>query len=299
MIMKTKKFNLGLFVISCVLMNHLVEMAPVVDENKTITNATGAQANQSSATNFNINTQMTNSTSGNFSGSSSPTFAINSNNSVARMIGGSSVHIENAQPSATSSSTLPLTITFISLAVVACIIAIIISALFVMRRRFSIWRLNASTKLNDKDSGNGGETGSNESVDGDNVEKKCVEADAVEGERVTEQCTETQQDVVVSPTQEGTNVESTEPIKPADAVTGNVSEEVAKAVDSVDGVAPTVVESAATVPAVTSSSSLIVNVLNELSESVASKLASTAKSPSKSNLSDPEKQPLNEEQQQQ
>jgi hypothetical protein len=296
MIMKTNKFNLGLLMISCALINQLVQMAPVADE---LTTTTGTQANQSSPANFNINTQMTNSTSGNFSGSSSPTFAINSNNSVGRMIGGSSVHIESAQPSATSSSTLPLTITFISLAVVACIIAIIISALFVMRRRFSIWRLNASTKLNDKDSGNGGETGSNESVDGDNVEKKCVEDVAVEGERVTEQCTtEKQPDTIVSSTQESTNVESNEPTKPVEVVNGNVSEEIAKAVDSVDAVAPTVVESAATVPAVTSSSSLIVNVLNELSESVASKLASTAKSPSKSNLSDPEKQPLNEEQQQ-
>ena len=187
----------------------------------------------------------------------------------------------------------------ISLIVVACIAAAIISAIFIMKRRFSSWRINSSKA--------GAETGE----DAENGDAKCTEVNEKEAEVKKEATVETtneqapaetveaKQDAVVSgetpvvaelveKTQELTAQVVVEQVEQPQASPSSESPLIDEQPQTVVA-EPAVVVEAGVEPAVVntntqSSTSLIANVLSELSESVASKLQT-----------DPEKQPLNHE----
>lgn len=189
----------------------------------------------------------------------------------------------------------------ISLIVVACIAAAIISAIFIMKRRFSSWRINSSKA--------GAETGE----DAENGDAKCTEVNEKEAEAKKEATVETtneqapvetleaKQDAVVSgetpvvaevveKTQELTTQVVVEQVEQPQASPSSESPLIEEQPQPQTVVAePAVVAEAGVEPAAAntntqSSTSLIANVLSELSESVASKLQT-----------DPEKQPLNHE----
>jgi hypothetical protein len=186
----------------------------------------------------------------------------------------------------------------------------IVAALFVMRHRFSSWRLTAL----------GG--GKNANGDAEN------EGDSSNDKLTTESATKEEVDAVivvpataVTENECLTSVENKQAIAQIESVTTAAApissatnvEEVAKSIEEAVACSetpllttetvvetPVVAEAEAVILAETpiepqvSSSSLIANVLNDLSESVVSKLASTGKSPAKCTVSDdPEKQPLN------
>jgi hypothetical protein len=229
------------------------------------------------------------------------------NGSVASNIGRSlnvlqtpgSIHTATGSASSTSS----IVIILVSLIVVACIITIIIAALFVMRHRFNSWRLTGGNKS---------------SVDAENEGDSSNEKLTTEAQTAAET---TEQAVVVTENECITSVENKQAIAQIESVSVPVAseantEQVAKNIEeavactetplltTVETVqepattvttTETVVEAAPVVTEQVSSTSLIANVLSELSESVVSKLA-TSKSPVKSD--DPEKQPLNEPEQQ-
>ena len=187
----------------------------------------------------------------------------------------------------------------ISLIVVACIAAAIISAIFIMKRRFSSWRINSS------------KAGAETNEDAENGDAKCTEVNEKEAtvettnEQTPAETVEAKQDAVVSgetpavaevveKSQELTTqvvVEQVEQPQASPSSESPLIEEQSQAQTVVvaeqntvvaieTGVEPAVVVNANT----QSSTSLIANVLSELSESVASKLQT-----------DPEKQPLNQE----
>ncbi len=141
--------------------------------------------------------------------------------------------------------------------ILAAIVGVIVTALFVMRNRFSTWRLDRS-KSNPGDAEEGGkaelETQSPAEAKTEEKEQASAASDAplINKDEVT--------------------AETTAPVV-------EESTSVVFVVEQVESV------TAAGKEVVTSSSSLIVNVLNELSESVACKLESL----------DPEKEPLKAE----
>lgn len=208
------------------------EISDINEDNITETSSSTRQMNHAF-----INTDLANHNLTMFS-MKEKNLIVNSSGSVVGMSRNASFS------TAASSSTLILIL--ISLVVVFCIIAIIVTALFVMRRRFTIWRLNGS-KSNEC---SGGTNGVLTNASSENESMNQCEA-AIE--------TKTE---VKNQNENGTEEKKNE-IK-----TQNLPEQ-------------------------TSATSLIVNVLNELSESVACKLANT---PSKSNNNlietDQEKQPL-------
>ncbi len=139
--------------------------------------------------------------------------------------------------------------------ILAAIVGVIVTALFVMRNRFSTWRLDRS-KSNPGDAEEGGKA--------ELETQSPAEAKAEEKEQAS--------------------AASDAPLINKDEVTAETpvveeSTSVVVVVEQVESVTPAGKE------VVTSSSSLIVNVLNELSESVACKLESL----------DPEKEPLKAE----
>jgi len=220
-------------------------------------------------------------------------------------------------------SSLSLMVILISLVAVAFIIAGILTALFVMKRRFSILRINGS-KGNDcsNDGANGMlTTGSGSSSETGSTHEKCIEINEKEKEALATAVNVVETKAIENEALEKNelvSVENTQAVLPVadtcqeailvdlankEVVQEKEEEEVKVVSQSVEIVAVpsvvdvdgelknTVVEStveAALVPSatVTSSSSLIANVLNELSESVVSKLQGTINE-------DPEKQPLN------
>lgn len=211
-------------------------------------------------------------------------------------------------------SSLSLMVILISLVAVAFIIAGILTALFVMKRRFSILRINGS-KGNDcsNDGANGmltnGGSSSGSSSETASTHEKCIEINEKEKEALTSAVADTKNELV---SVENPQAELPTPAATQDAVLVDLAttkeaepekkEAVVVEVESkpveivvaaevvaaegavVEPVPAVVVEATTTV--VTSSSSLIANVLNELSESVVSKLQGTVSE-------DPEKQPLN------
>jgi len=253
-----------------------------------------------------------------------------------------------------SSSSISVTLLIlISLVVVSCIIAIILTALFVMRRRFSIWRLNgarANGSSNCNDGANGVLTnGSESSENGSQFDNKCITTEVNEKEKqcemdnkekysneslqsetlandnkVSASCLnsvenkqaimsindqledavkkcddDNKKDKKEEEKKDEIKQENVEPSSPSSVspLIETTSEKEIKTITTNDKCKEEDKSNSENLKQETSSSSLIVNVLNELSESVASKLASTAKSPSKSalNSNDPEKQPLNDE----
>lgn len=225
---KFSSIFLVLFLLKTGLCDEIVE---VTNENSTNTTSPSQQMNRAF-----INTDLANHNLTMFSRKEN-NLIVNSSGSVVGMSRNASFN------TTTSSSTL--IVILISLVVVFCIIAIIVAALFVMRRRFTIWRLNGSKSNECSDGANGVLT--NASSENESM-NKCEAAIETRNEAEKEVSNEDKKD---------------------DVKTHNLPEQ-------------------------TSATSLIVNVLNELSESVACKLANT---PSKSNNNliehdDQEKQPL-------
>ena len=239
------KFN-TIFLVYIFFQTCVCDESVSLDSNQTLSELNSTLAPQSNQP-F-INTDLTNH--------NLTMFAKKENNLVVNSSGSVVGITRSGHSAATSSSTLILIL--ISLVVVSCIIAIVVTALFVMRRRFTIWRLNGSKSNECSDGANGVLT--NASSENGSV-NKC--------EGVVEAKTETVDETKTEVDNEETVEQKVEQVK---TETQNLPEQ-------------------------TSATSLIVNVLNELSESVACKLANT---PSKStnNLinQDPEKQPLNTEQ---
>lgn len=187
-----------------------------------------------------------------------------------------------------STSTTSIVIILVSLIAVACVITAIIAALFVMRRRFNFWRLD------------NGENGKNDTVD--------VETNSSENNEVAEK-SEAQEQKVVSENENLLTVENTQAISQLEnnnvVIGENANEQVKTTTETTTIITTTTVvtgtvensenvtvaEQKTVLPEQTSSTSLIANVLNDLSESVVARLA--ARSPTKSD--DSEKQPLNQE----
>lgn len=210
-------------------------------------------------------------------------------------------------PSNASNSGLSLPIILVLIFIIASIVGIIVVSLFVMRRRFSTWRLNGS-KSSPNDAENGGLTENKEEAAGDTVDaaividKKTVveevKDEKLESEKVSDELKPTTVDTTnqtveektgqVSPSSnsplindtEATESVETAAVKLTETETTEKTEEPLKKDES----------SKPPIEQVTSSSSLIVNVLNELSESVACKLAGDVSAPV-----DPEKEPLKTE----
>lgn len=200
-----------------------------------------------------------------------------------------------------NASSFTTLIILISLIVVACIAAAIISAIFIMKRRFSSWRINSSKT---------GEATAEDVETGDakctEVNEKCeakVETANEQTEKVetSDEKGEIKQEVVVSTE---TPVEKTEVIveqvanveqsQASPSSESPLIEEQPQQTVAAEPVAIVAEAAEPTVEAVAnpnsqSSTSLIANVLNELSESVACKLQTSK------DETDPEKQPLNKE----
>ncbi len=142
---------------------------------------------------------------------------------------------------------------------------VIVTALFVMRNRFSTWRLDRS-KSSPADA--------EEGIKAEQSENKPVEAKTDN--------TESDSPLINKEEEEETPVTKTTTTETAPVEGENVTNEETSAVAAVSEETETLTVGK---EVVTSSSSLIVNVLNELSESVACKLESM----------DPEKEPLQSE----
>jgi hypothetical protein len=157
---------------------------------------------------------------------------------------------------------LSLPIILVLIFILASIVGVIVTALFVMRSRFSTWRLDGS-----------------KSSPNDLEEAKPVET-------VDTKTPETKIDIIIEAPVEQDNKEQASPASNSPLINKEVAKEEEKVQEATITVVDTEVVSAkeaAPKEVVTSSSSLIVNVLNELSESVATKLES---------ISDQEKEPL-------
>jgi hypothetical protein len=186
----------------------------------------------------------------------------------------------------TASNTSNLVVILVSLIVVACIIVIIIGALFVMRRRFDLWRgMGGNKSLNNEKTIDDGETG----------ELKTDEQQQQSGENVVSNVNEQENGMPDNLT----SIDNKQAVVQVEANSENAQVNVEKPGEEnmVQKQAPVSVteqqtENVDQISKQKSSTSVIANVLNELSESVVAKL-STSKSPVKSE--DPEKQPLNTE----
>lgn len=190
-------------------------------------------------------------------------------------------------PAGNNSGALSLPIILVLIFIMASIVGIIVTALFVMRRRFSTWRLTTNdTKEVDAETGT-------------KVETKECEKDVKAEEATTAVKTETETAApTVDTNQEGDEQKQASPSSNApliaesgEAVTEAKTETAAET--KTEEAETKVEETQAPVKPteqVTSSSSLIVNVLNELSESVACKLAGEV-----APVTEEEKEPLNSE----
>lgn len=199
---------------------------------------------------------------------------------------------------AVATNGLSLTVVIALIAVVLVVVtAIIASALFVMRRRFSTWRLNGDAGNDSKampgsDSTETKEQESKEQCaieinekDHELAKQVSLAADApvsitIENGHANEAVSDSQSEKLEQNEQQQASPSSSSPlIEKSDEVQAIVDTELKEQV--------------------TSSSSLIVNVLNELSESVACKLDASAHSPaakSTHNVVDSaESQPLNKD----
>jgi FtsZ-interacting cell division protein ZipA len=181
-----------------------------------------------------------------------------------------------------SSPVMSMPVMLVLMFVIASIVGVIVTALFVMRRRFSTWRLNMNNSKTDNNNSDP-ETGdvkeeikSEEKVKPEESETE-IKKDEIYEKKVDEptsidtKTAEMNKEGQASPSSNSPLINNTE-VTTTESIPVT-QEEIQKPVDQV-----------------TSSSSLIVNVLNELSESVACKLAGEANA-------DPEKEPLNDQQQ--
>jgi len=202
---------------------------------------------------------------------------------------------------AVSTNGLSMAVVIALIAIVTVVVsAIIISAVFIMKRRFSIWRLNGDGS----DSKATGTEEIKESSDNkDTTEVKCEEVNEKDPEVAKQVALAAEQPVSVSVENaqtEQTIENKTEEI--AQQASPSSSSPLIEKTEETEQVTPQPTQQQSEPELkeqVTSSSSLIVNVLNELSESVACKLASAhspaAKSTHSNTVETTESQPLNKE----
>ena len=199
---------------------------------------------------------------------------------------------------------IPVHFVVIIVSMLSVVVIGILTALFVMRRRFSIWRLNVKSEESGVEAVDGKvdkvekseEKEANMSASGiTTVENKqalfdnavCV---AVDNGHLNEASVDINKQEVQTSEE---NKQQASPSSSSPLIDNN--DESAKLINEEKSLST---ESSHQEPVTTiSSSSLIVNVLNELSESVASKLASKSPSASKlaSKQTDPEKPLLNDQ----
>ena len=202
---------------------------------------------------------------------------------------------------------LSLTLVMILVCVISAVVGVILTALFVMRRRFSIWRLNGGK------SGGCDLEGGVEALDAKNVDEKKEVLEDEKAKEVSSSClnsVENKQAIVTVNVDNGHSNEAadlnkqeltgqSEENKPQASPSSSSplieqNDESSKLINDMQMI-NSAEQNQTEATTTTSSSSLIVNVLNELSESVASKLASKSPSVSKLAKSDPETQPFNNE----
>lgn len=199
---------------------------------------------------------------------------------------------------AVATNGLSLTVVIALVAVVLVVVtAIIVSALFVMRRRFSTWRLNGDSGNDSKTTPGSDSTETKEQEskeqcafeinekDPELAKQVSLAADApvsitIENGHANEAVSDSQSEKLEQNEQQQASPSSSSPlIEKSDEVQATVETELKEQV--------------------TSSSSLIVNVLNELSESVACKLDAAAHSPAAKSthntVDSAETQPLNKD----
>lgn len=253
---------------------------PAINVTNTLVNATNTMSNKTQIVNFALNGKL---------------LANQSDNGRILM------------PSANASSgTLSLPIILVLIFIMASIVGIIVTALFVMRRRFSTWRLDGTKTSPDDNPEQGGLTEKDikDEVKTDLVDEKAQvkTSDTVEADTNEEKATAATTEATVTTTVDTNQPEakdgqaspsSASPLinETDEAKTEEKSNEVEAKVEEVAKTTEETTVQSNDVPIkeqVTSSSSLIVNVLNELSESVACKLAGEVNA-------DPEKEPLNNE----
>jgi len=276
-----------------VLLAGLVSLSQVLGQTNSSILSSDIIASNTTTTSA-INTSSRNLTSSNVSVSGLPSQPLNAGRSMNILPQPDSSHTSTGSSSSTSS----LVAIAISLIAVICVVVVIVAALFVMRQRFSFWRNMANSN------GAGSET----KTDAENNGSSGAQLEAEKGVATATDSVDGQQVAIVNESESEalTSVENKLAVVKIEAVPvvevtsetpllTKASENIAEAVVDATVVTNEVVAPAtnAAIPEQTSSTSLIANVLNELSESVVAKLA-TSKSPVKSD--DPEKQPLNSEQ---
>ena len=230
----------------------------------------------------------------------------------------------NNNVNAVATSGLSLTVILVLIAVVTMVVSgIILSALFVMRRRFSIWRLNGDSNEESKEipassaDNQPAETTNNKEAaePASKEELKCDEVNEKDPELAKQVSTLSATAAVTAApvdTPVNINCDNGHSNEAATDLCGN--EKLADQQQASPSSSSPLIEKAADeqLPSgqeepnqpetelkeqVTSSSSLIVNVLNELSESVACKLATPGSpaAPDSATCDDAETQPLNKE----
>ena len=233
---------------------------------------------------------------------------VNSFSQVHKFLVNSSQEVPIKTRKYTAITSLNVIILLVCMVIVALIIAVVLTALFVMKRRFNILRISGNSKDCGANSNDGAASGmlaagsdnssrtsdtteaANQSASSAPHQDKCSEVNETNNvtEALKEAAIDNNTDDVVECHAELMSVENKQAVLllPVSTVEEEVAkqEEVAPAQEAETVSVPEVVQ-AVVMATTTSSTSLIANVLNELSESVVSKLQSD----------DPEKQPLNVE----
>jgi hypothetical protein len=208
------------------------------------------------------------------------------NQSTESSLNGRIINNNNNSVTAIPTNSLSLTLILVLIAVVTLVVSgIILSALFVMRRRFSIWRLNGnnngeSKEIPTSDEPTAGATcATKEDVKEETCALKCDEINEKDPElakKVMEAAATDSTAVPVSVNVD--NGHSNEAATDLISNEKNESEQQQQQQQASPSSSSPLIENVneeheqPKVEQVTSSSSLIVNVLNELSESVACKL---------------------------
>lgn len=207
-------------------------------------------------------------------------FALNGKMLVNGSDGNGRIMIGNDQSNAVvSSAGLSMPVMLVLIFVIASIVGVIVTALFVMRRRFSTWRLDLNNSKTSK-------TGGTPDPEAGDVKTDIKSEEKVSDEAETKK--ESTEETKEVPTTIDTNTQGSETTKDGQSSPSSNSPLINNTEVTKTEAAPVTEETTLKVDQITSSSSLIVNVLNELSESVACKLAGEANA-------DPEKEPLNEQ----
>jgi len=207
------------------------------------------------------------------------------NQSTESSLNGRIINNNNNSVTAIPTNSLSLTLILVLIAVVTLVVSgIILSALFVMRRRFSIWRLNGNNNGESKEIPTSDEPtadatcATKEEVKEETCALKCDEINEKDPELVKKVMEAAATDSTAVPV--SVNVDNGHSNEAATDLISNEKNEIEQQQQqqaSPSSSSPLIENvndelEQPKVQQVTSSSSLIVNVLNELSESVACKL---------------------------